>query len=128
MPDTKTEVVRWHTDNGGHNGRIAGHALRLLNEAIELCVTAGADAGEIGERVAAELAKAAERGEFQEPVTFDGVRKELVDVQFLADVIAHHTGNVDTECERREKLAVLHERAWEADEDGVLWRPGHCPR
>src|SRR5258708_6978999 len=27
--------VLWHTENGGHGGRLAGHALRLLNEAVE---------------------------------------------------------------------------------------------
>lgn len=128
MTKTQVEVVKWHLGNGGHNGRLAGHALRLLNEAVELCVTAGASADEIGYRVAGEIAKAAARGEFDKPVTFEGVRKELVDVQFLGDVIAAHTGGTDLEAERTEKLSILHKRAWEADADGVLWRPGFTPK
>lgn len=128
VTDTQADVVRWHVANGGNNGRLAGHALRLLNEAVELCVTAGASADEIGSRVSAEIAKAASRGEFEKEVTFDGVRAELVDVQFLSDVIAYHTGSLNIETERRTKLEILNERKWEADRDGVLWRPGFTPK
>lgn len=122
MPHLK--IAQWHTEAGGYNGRIAGHALRLLNEAIELCIVAGASAGEISSRVGAEIAKAANRGEFEQQVTFEAVRAELADVIITADVVAHYTGNVNMDIECTHKLEILKERKWEADSDGVLWRPG----
>lgn len=122
-------VIRWHTENGGHNnGRLAGHALRLLNEAVELCVACGASADEIGARVASEIAKAAGRKEFGHSVIdYDEVREELVDVQFLSEVLAHHTGDVDLCIERDKKLDVLWERKWRVDRDGCLWREAPIP-
>ena len=126
--DTRSKVLDWHKTNGGKNVRLAGHALRLLNEAVELCVASGASADEIGSRVAAEIAKLAERGEFKLPVDFSTVRDELSDVTILGDVLASYTGSVDLTPERERKIIILHERKWEADRDGVLWRPGHCPQ
>lgn len=120
-------VLKWHTDNGGHNGRLAGHALRLLHEAVELCVAAGSDRTEIEFRVGCELDKAERKAEFSIPVTLAIIREELADVSFLVDVLAHRTGNVDLAAERQQKLDVLDQRAWEADDDGVLWRPGYRP-
>lgn len=125
---TQRAAVDWHVGAGGKNVRLAGHALRLLNEAVELCVAAGATADEIRDRVAAEMVKATGRGEFNQPVELDNVRAELVDVQILGDVLAHWTGGADTEAERAAKIAVLHGREWEADGDGALWRPGRAPR
>ena len=124
---TQLAAVDWHLGAGGKNVRLAGHALRLLCEAVELCVAAGANPQEIEQRVHSEIAKALERGEFNRPVNFDAVREKLVDVQILGDVLAHHTGDVDTEREKADKIAVLHQREWEADRDGVLWRPGRAP-
>jgi hypothetical protein len=124
---TRERVVRWHERNGGHNGRLAGHALRMLHEVIEVCVSAGSDRAEIEGRVASELDKAERKGEFTAEVTLQAVREELADVGFLVDVLAHHTGNVDLEVERLAKLEILDRREWEADTDGVLWRPGHLP-
>jgi hypothetical protein len=124
---SQDRVIEWHLKNGGHNGRLAGHALRLLHEAVELCVNAGASEEEIHRRVAMEADKARSRSEFSETVEFAKVRDELADISFLVDVVAHHTGSTNIEAERMAKLNILHQRAWEADADGVLWRPGFCP-
>ncbi len=61
---TQLAAVDWHLGAGGKNVRLAGHALRLLCEAVELCVAAGANPQEIEQRVHSEIAKALERGEF----------------------------------------------------------------
>ena len=118
----KDRVVSWHISNGGFNGRIAGHALRLLNEAVELCVACGADPVEIGERVHMEIAKARSRNELGTVQCVPTIREELADVDILSTVIAHHTGNrnLDIDCEN--KVSVLFQRKWTVDSDGVLWR------
>ena len=121
-------AVGWHVGAGGKNVRLAGHALRLLNEAVELCVAAGARPGEIHNRVVDEIAKADGRGEFRMRVDPAVVRAELVDVQILGDILAHHTGDVCTDTEYAAKLPVLAAREWEPDKDGALWRPGRAPR
>src|SRR5260221_269686 len=58
--------IQWHLDFGGHNGRIAGHALRVLNEVVELCVVAGARREEIVERITQEINKTDKRGDFSD--------------------------------------------------------------
>lgn len=124
MSDIAQRTAQWHVDAGGSKGRLAGHALRLLNEAVELCIAAGAGADEIKDRVKAELWKAFERAEIHKPVDEAKVRAELADVQVCTDVLANYTGNVDLTKEREHKLVILKERQWEADSDGALWRPG----
>lgn len=123
----RDRVIAWHEKNGGRNGRLAGHALRLLHETIELCIACGAGLDEINERVNYEIAKAIKKKDFDSPVTIDNAREEMADVSFLLDVLAHRTGNADLTGVRETKLAVLDGREWEADNDGVLWRPGHIP-
>lgn len=120
-------VVKWHLDNGGSNKRLAGHALRLLHETIELCVAAGASENELRQRVDMEINKEKERGEFTLPVEFEKVREEMADVAILHTILAHHTGSMDISGDCSSKIDVLLTRAWEADEDGVLWRPGRAP-
>jgi nucleoside 2-deoxyribosyltransferase len=115
------DVMRWHIQNGGAFNRPAGHALRLLREVIELCITSGASEEEIFNHSEAEIIKAYDRNEWggdpsQAP-------QEWADCQLLLDVYAGHAG-IDKVSAKRDKLDILHERAWEADADGVLWRPG----
>ncbi|SRR5260221_9512849 len=122
--------IFWHLENGGHGGRLAGHALRLLNEAVELCVAAGATSDEVYDRVKDELNKVYDRG-----VTDPGLlgrrfkhgpeelAEEIADVQILLNVLAHHAGHANTRPLVDAKLDVLRQRKWEVDGDGVLWRP-----
>jgi nucleoside 2-deoxyribosyltransferase len=115
------DVMRWHRENGGQFKRPASHALRLLCEVIELCITSGAEAGEIYGNIDAEIAKANARGDWG--VNLQELPYEWADCQMLLDVFREHAG-FDGKQAKREKLDILYDREWEADADGVLWRPG----
>lgn len=119
----QAEAVGWHLASGGFNGRIAGHSLRLLHEAVELCVASGAEAPEILSAVTAEIKKAVTRGEIGKVALVRDIREELADVAILNTIISHHTGNLEIGLDAEMKLAVLRERKWRVDSDGVLWRP-----
>jgi hypothetical protein len=115
------EVIRWHDANGGHFSRPAGHAVRMLREMIELCVAIGATENEIRDAVDREIAKAEERGQWGgNPAE---VGDECADVAILLDVLTKRAA-IDIVAVKQNKLAVLWARQWEADADGVLWRPG----
>ena len=114
------DVARWHLDNGASFERPAGHAVRMLREVIEFCVAAGATEEEIGAAVTLEIYKARSRGEFGGNML--EVPEEWADVAILLKVFAAHFG-IDPNYQMRAKLDVLWRRAWEADKDGVLWRP-----
>ena len=115
------DIITWHKEQGGHgNKRLAGHALRLLNETIELCVTAGATHHEILKVADDECAKAVNRDEFGgDP---NELPQEFADVSFLQEIFAHYA-NVDISQAREDKFKILLDRKWRADDDGVLWRP-----
>jgi hypothetical protein len=123
-------IIRWHEKNAGSLIRPAGHALRLLCEVVEVCVAAGASGEEIGAAVGAEIYKQANRGDFHVSEGFNkpAIRAELADVCILTTVLAHYTGSSDMSPDVSHKLVVLEARKWEADADGVLWRPGHLPQ
>ena len=113
------DVMRWHRENGGRPIGMAGHALRILNEVIELCIAAGAQSADIYHVVHSELTKAFVRGDFNgERGIVDG---EWADCALLLDIFAGHYG-IDSVTARRNKLDTLWERRWRADECGVLWR------
>lgn len=114
------DVARWHVENGAHFTRPAGHALRFLREAVELCVAAGASEDEVVNHVAAEIGKANYRNEFGGDPT--AVAEEWVDCSVLLEVFARHAG-IDKVTEIRKKLDILWERKWQADESGALYRP-----
>jgi nucleoside 2-deoxyribosyltransferase len=114
------DVARWHVESGASFERPAGHAVRLLREVVELCVAAGASEEEIMNAAMAEVMKARSRGEFGG--NMHEVPEEWADCQILLKVFAKHFG-IDEHYQVRAKLDVLWRRAWEADKDGVLWRP-----
>lgn len=122
------KVQQWHSANGGHDGRAAGHALRMLRECVELCVASGATEGEIKLAVLRECQKAEDRKEFGKDLGLVGRVEEFVDVQLLAIVYQGYflperlVGN-----ELEHKFEVCRARHWQADADGVLWRPGTAP-
>lgn len=113
-------VIHWHQLNGGNKGRLAAHALRLLNEAVELCIACGAERTEIAERVFKEFEKATSKNEWGGNP--DDIAGECADVSLLLDVVAHY-GDVCLQDARITKFEVVLKRDWYADEDGVLWRP-----
>ena len=63
LENRKREIVHWHNKNKGFvkDGNLAPHALRLLNEAVELCLACGAVPSEIrntsNEEIHKQLAK-----------------------------------------------------------------------
>lgn len=119
LDDTLLKVVSWHKKNGGGviNENLAPHALRLLNEVVELCLACGAKPWEIQYTAAEEIKKQLARGI---EMSMD-VGDEIADVQILTAILAYYARkNLREECEH--KLDILHTRKWKADEHGVLWR------
>jgi hypothetical protein len=124
-PVTESEILEWHRKEGGHGGRAAGHAIRLLRECVELCVAAGATEAEIKMAVRRECDKAKDRGDFYQAVFSPNITEEFVDVTMLASVFRYYFIRAeDFENEKRRKLEILKRRGWHVDADGVLWRPG----
>lgn len=113
-------VSRWHQENGGFYAHAFGHAVRLLREVVELCVASGATQGEISGAVTNEIAKALSRSEFGGDAT--AIPKEWADCAILMEVFASHAG-IEKNKVVREKLDVLWDREWWADESGALYRP-----
>lgn len=120
------QVMTWHTRNGGFSGRPAGHALRMLREAVELCFAAGSSEQEIIDAVGEEITKAIERSEITNKLDIKTIGGECADVQLLLTLFASRFG-IDIEQQVAAKMKILYERKWEADKDGVLWREGRIP-
>jgi len=116
-------VMEWHQRHGGHAGRPAAHALRILREVTELCVASGATQHEIITNLFAEIDKAKDRGEFRANPTPANMAEEVADVHILLTVYAHY-GKIDEVGALAKKFRTVEQRQWEADQDGVLWRPG----
>ena len=117
----KEHVLLWHKQNGGHFGRPASHALRLLREAVELCVESAATSSEIYSTVEEEIYKAEDRGDWGGDRT--KVPGECADIGLLLDLITGYL-NIDIEYEKSKKLNLLQDRQWEVDPMGVLWCKG----
>ncbi len=123
------DVCFWHTKNGGKNVRLAGHALRLLNEAVELCLAAGASQTEIRTVVVDKIIEEAAKPHSESSVVDSvAVREEAADVVILATIVGLHTGDPDLGPDVQKKISVLWQRQWAADQDGVLWRPDRLPK
>jgi NTP pyrophosphatase (non-canonical NTP hydrolase) len=118
------DVCRWHAENGGHFCRPAGLALRLLREAVELCVAAGAIPAEIAAHTESEISKARERGEIGG--NLDALPGEVADVHLLLDVFANYAG-IDIKAEARKKMDINWTRQCEAGASGALYRLGNVP-
>jgi hypothetical protein len=122
------DVMHWHRSSGGFGGKASGHALRMLRECVELCVASGATEGEIKMSVRRECDKANDRREFGKDHGLAGRVEEFTDVRLLGIVYQHYfiPSNVAAR-ELWRKLDVCRARVWQADDDGVLWRPGTEP-
>jgi len=117
------EVMQWHQSNGGSMLRPAGHALRLLREAVELCIASGAAIEEIEDATKSEINRGLEKGEFVGVINHIGMTEELADVTILQMVFAKYL-KINLALAIPMKLRILHHRTWTSDKDGVLWRPG----
>lgn len=114
-------VIHWFHANGGSGRRAAGHALRLLREAVELSVATGARLYEIEESVKAELGKAIERKEFDATQGYEAVASEWADCALLLDIFAD-LFVFDPVGVKRKKLDALWTRLYHPDSAGSLWR------
>ncbi len=117
------EVVRWHRSHDGgveNDSDLKFHALRLLHEAVELCIATGADGNAIGEVFADELHKGTIRGEFGK-INPSGMFEEIADVAILLEVLADQV-DLSIDDAVRDKLIILNTPKWNCDEHGVLWR------
>jgi hypothetical protein len=138
---TQADVIEWHIKAGAANRRLAGHALRLLHECVEVCLAAGASGQEITDATLSELRKAVAQGTSLEgflpersisaavrAAVSAAVRDELADVSIVLDTVAFWaSGSPNLEPERAAKIAELWKRSWTQDTDGVLWQPGKVP-
>ncbi len=123
IQDLSERVVDWHTSNGGFCA-VQGHrfhALRLLHEAVELCLASGANDLEIEEVCRNELAKHIAMHGRERTIVPARMFGEVADVAILLEIIAHYLGlSIDDAV--YVKLDVLLGRKWFADDFGVLWR------
>lgn len=101
------------------------HALKTLEEMVELCVACGAQESDIRSIVDVEIQKAKTKGEFvvpnQDP-QHEPIQEEIADVSICLDVLAHHA-QIDTDQAKLKKLPVLLARKFSPNKYGVLKRP-----
>lgn len=126
MTPIRNKIRQWRSMNGGFIGQPSEHALRLLHEAVELCLASGARPEEVRHRVEWEINKAFIRGPSPLDNIWDEARQELADVAIYTIVMDEALGG-GLESDMEKKVAVLFTRDWVADADGVLWRPGRRP-
>lgn len=116
-------IVEWHESNGGHdNNGLLPHALRAYREMCELCLKLGASASDLVTIACDEVADETRKGVYGKARPAE-IGEEIADVRLLLDIVSHY-GDIDQEGERRAKhLINVEQRKWQADADGVLWRP-----
>jgi len=116
-------IFNWWSSEGGnfHSCNFGEHSKRLLREVVELCMACGISVNAIKETVQQEGIR---HDREMNPKSSEALRKqrlELSDVYILLAImrvgLAHENGDI------LQKLKVNLGREWEADEDGVLWRP-----
>jgi NTP pyrophosphatase (non-canonical NTP hydrolase) len=117
------QVIDWHLTNGGFCDTpevYKHHTLRLLHEATELCLAAGANDVQILEVCNDEISKHLEKVGCT-TIDLENMVEEVADVAILLEVFAQYT-EIFIDDAVHDKLGVLLERQWTADEHGVLWR------
>src|SRR5688500_3595462 len=102
-------VQRWRQENGGHNKSPKHHALKALEELLELCFATGATMHYINVVLYEEQKKAWYKKEIT--VTYDPkrVREELADVTLCIEVCSLEYG-VNVMDAVDEKIPTLEER------------------
>lgn len=119
---TENRIRDWHRDNGGFNGRLASHALKGLEEMVELCFACGADENEIIRTVTRECRKQIAK-EGQDIDAQIHVEEEYADVMITLVVLAFYAKIYNEDQAVRRKIPILEERKWAPTKDGVLVRP-----
>ncbi|KKM07496.1 hypothetical protein LCGC14_1733370 [marine sediment metagenome] len=118
------EVARWHLNNGGYCDTpevYKYHTLRLLHEAVELCLASGANDLMVSDVLDEEINKHKARYGDHTVISMDDISGEIADVAILLELFAGCV-EVDIDLAVQDKLDILHQRQWEPDIHGVLWR------
>ena len=121
-PIENTDSVDWFRRNQGHGH--AGphpHALKLLSEAIELCMACGCARDDVFEEVVRKMSEDISDPLPESKRTLEHQRHELADCQISLDVVAYAAGFVTRQAVH-EKIQILDERQYHPDEQGVLRR------
>lgn len=115
------EAIEWHKETGGNSGThdkaIAGHALKALEEMIELCFACGARIDEVCKVTARQC-----DAQVANPNTSEDISEEAFDTLACLAVLTHQF-NIRIQAAGYAKLKVLREREWGVTTDGVLLRP-----
>lgn len=116
------QIKKWREEYGGHNKVPHAHALKALEEMVELCFAAGASVSEISLVVEEEMLKAKERGDDAPGFKREAVHAELGDVLVCLGVIIVNN-DYDPGSIVEHTFGVIKGRQWAPDADGVLRRP-----
>lgn len=117
-----TQVTDWFEKNKGFRGdTMWPHAVRLLHEAVELCIAAGASSLTIQEAVLNELAKAERSSDLTQNGVPELMAVEAADVAINLEVLCH-LYKINLDDVKKSKMAVNNSRNWKVDRFGVLWR------
>lgn len=113
-------VRKWRKENGGHFANPKAHALKVLEECIELCVAAGAEHNEIISLAHNELMKERTRNPY-EVFQINNVEEEIADILLcLAALVIE--AKIDTYAAIDSKIPIIEQRKWTPDKNGVLRR------
>jgi hypothetical protein len=121
--DQGNQILNWHKRKGGFYGHPAAHALKALEEMIELCIASGALPDDVQKVVDKELVKAEQKGEVSSSPNKYRIGEEIADT-VICLVICQEVSRVSCSAEIDNKLPILYEREWQPNNDGVLRRPG----
>ena len=114
----RANLIRWHKDNGGCSGiSLAPHALKVLREAVELCVATGASKAGIHEAMLSEVHKADEKNEWG--YNAGAIKDEVADINISLQIFCHYA-NIIADDQAEVKYKILLERNWKADEFSIF--------
>lgn len=112
MSETQQSIGQWAEETfPGGDVLAPTHALRLLEEVVELCAAVGASQTDI----LASAAKAAKKTDGPKP---DKVAEEMADCMVVLCVCAHKRG-VDLQAETDAKMEKNRKRLWKSNGDGT---------
>lgn len=121
---TLDRIPAWESWFGGHYTNPAEHALKTLQEAVELALHSGATPRQVHDVVLNESANQVAKPDFRfGQYEKDKVHEEIAD---LAICVEKHRNSEGMDLERTvdKKIDVLFTREWEVTPGGVLVRKG----
>lgn len=123
--DEYRRIQDWWWVNGGFApDDPSAHALKILEEVVELCYASGATTTMISQIIASEIRKAEERDEATGRHNPEAMQEEIGDVIVtVCSLVQHYPGYLDSKKSVRDVLTKLATRQWSPDASGVLRRP-----